>query len=57
MNQVLSKMYAEILSMYYFGYELKYSHINPKGHWEFAIGKWDYFGDMIEIKYKTKGFK
>ena len=50
-------MYAELLALFYYDYELKYSHINSKGQWEFAIGEWDYFGDIIVIKYKTKGFK
>ena len=57
MNQILSRFYAELLALYYYNYELRYSHINSKGQWEFAIGRWDYFGDMIVIKYKTKGFK
>ena len=57
MNQVLSRMKAELLALFYCTYELRYSHINSKGQWEFAIGRWDYFGDMIVIKYKTKGYK
>lgn len=57
MNQILSRMYAELLALVYYDYELRYSHINSKGQWEFAIGRWDYFGNMLEIKYKTKGYK
>ena len=57
MKQTLSRMKAELLALFYYDYELKYSHINSKGQWEFAIGEWDYFGDIIVIKYKTKGYK
>lgn len=57
MKQTLSRMKAELLALFYYNYELKYSHINSKGEWEFAIGEWDYFGDMLETKYKTKGYK
>ena len=57
MNQILSRFYAELLALYYYNYELRYSHINSKGQWEFAIGSWSYFGDLIEIKYQTKGYK
>lgn len=57
MNQILSRMKAELLALFYYDYELRYSHINSKGQWEFAIGRWDYFGNMLEIKYKTKGYK
>ena len=57
MNQLLSRMNAELVALFYYNYELRYSHINSKGNWEFAIGRWDYFGDMLETKYKTKGYK
>ena len=57
MTTILSRMYAELLALFYYNYELRYSHINSKGQWEFAIGSWNYFGDIIEIKYQTKGHK
>ena len=57
MNQILSRFYAELLALYYYNYELRYSHINSKGQWEFAIGSWNYFGDLIVIRYQTKGYK
>lgn len=57
MNKILSRFYAEFLALVYYNYNLRYSHINSKGQWEFAIGRWDYFGNLMEIKYKTKGYK
>ena len=57
MNQILSRIYAELLALFYYNYELRYSHINSKNQWEFAIGRWNYFGDILEIKYRTKGYK
>ena len=56
MKQYLSKIYAEFLA-FYFNSWVKYSHINSKGYWEFAIVDMDVFGNYLRIYYKTKGFK
>lgn len=51
MKELLSKIYAECIEMYYNGIT-KFSHINSKGYWEFTVFKAD-----GEIKYKTKNSK
>ena len=56
MRQYLSEIYAESLAIY-FNSSVKYSHINSKGYWEFAIVDMDAFGNYLRIYYKTKGFK
>lgn len=56
MKRYLSEIYAESLAIY-FNSRVKYSHINSKGYWEFAIADIDVFGNYLRIYYKTKGFK
>ncbi len=56
MRKIISEIKANVLALYY-GAEIKYSHLNKYGTWEFAIGEWDYFGNQINICYKTGGYK
>lgn len=57
MKIFISKLYAETLSIIY-NKNIKYSHINSKGYWEFAIGDFNVFGIIEDtIVYKTKGYK
>lgn len=53
---ILSKMLANYLANLYDS-KVKFSHINEKGYWEYAVGEWDYYGNETIIYYKTKGYK